>query len=73
MSANDDRHLERRPPRPGRPEDTRMARAVLGMVQKLREKFPDHHVCATYTDPLMIVVRAVNPDGATVAEEWIAK
>ncbi len=53
--------------------DVRTARAVLGAVRKLHRRHPGLHVCATYTDPLFIVIRAVDPDGATVDETWLAK
>jgi hypothetical protein len=70
MSADD--FFERRPA--VNPADTRVARAVLETVRELHARHPGTHVCGDYSsDPLMVIVRAVDADGVTVDEEWIAK
>ncbi len=70
MSARGD-GLERRPAR--FKADTRVARAVAAAVRELAGKYPGHHVCATYEDPMWICVNVVDHSGATLAQEWLAK
>jgi hypothetical protein len=62
--------LERRPAMD--PSDTRLASEVAVSMRFLLAKFPEAHVCAKYEDDL-IIVSAVDHDGVTLDQEWIAK
>ncbi len=70
MNARGD-GLERRPARTA--ADVRVAAAVAKVVKELGRRFPGRHICADYHDPTFVIVNVVDPDGATLAQEWLAR
>ena len=68
---DDDRGIERRPARTA--SDTRLATEVAVSVRFLLSRFPGMHVCTDYSDPLMVRVHCVGPDGEDLGEEWISR